>query len=316
METMRRENVQRARDYVSDHGRPLEQARLQVVLDGASPSAVTEALTAYWTDAGGFGRALESDCRAPEASALATLTGLDIMRAHRVPADDPLVAAACRWLVEQAETDARGRIVWSFLPPSAQASPHAPWWDQSEPGQLAETFRGFVANPGAAILAHLWRHEAAAPGAIPTELLTRVGEQVRQVVAAGIGPNEVNAHDALAHLVGESASPEPLRAEVEDWLVAVVPERVMRTEADYADYGIHPLWVVPAPDHPLAELLADELQTALDRTIASQQPDGSWKPFWDWGSAQADEWAAVESEWRGTLVVRNIQALKDHGRLP
>ena len=316
METMRPENVQRARDYLTEQGRPLEQARVQVVLDGAPPGMVTEALTAYWTETGGFGRALESDCRAPEASTLATLTALDIMRAHRVPANDPLVAAAVRWLVEHAETDARGRTVWPFLPASAQASPHAPWWEQSEPGQLAETFRGFVANPGAAILAHLWRHEAAVPGSVPAELLTRVGEQVRQVVAAGIEPGEVNAHDALAHLVGEPAVPEPLRAEVRAWLTEVLPERVMRTEADYADYSIHPLWVVPDPDSPLAGLLAAEVQTALDRTIADQQPDGSWKPFWDWGPAQADEWAAVEPEWRGALVVRNLQALKAHGRLP
>lgn len=307
--------VDRARTYVATAARPLERARLRCLLDGTSIEELVDALRDFQVDDGGFGRALESDCRAPEASVLATLTALDILRMHEAPGDHPLVAQACDWLLAHVEEDDAGRAVWPFLPPSAQASPHAPWWDQREPGQLAATFDGFVANPGVAITAHLWRHHAAG-GSVPAELLDRLTEQTRQVVRAGVAAEEVNAHDALAHFAGESATPADVRAEVVDYLSAVLPERVLRPEGGYTTYGIHPLWIAPSPTHPLAPVLASEIESALEAAIADQEPDGSWAPFWNWGGGEhAEAWRVAEPEWRGTLVVRNLAALTAYGRV-
>ncbi|GAB4076041.1 hypothetical protein [Nostocoides australiense] len=307
--------LDRSRAWLAAHGRPLERVRLAQVLGTATPGQVAEAVSAYANSDGGVGNALESDCRAPESSALGALTALDILRAHRVPGDRPLVGQVCRWLVESVESDRQGRLVWPFLPPSAQASPHAPWWDQSEPGQLAETFAGYAANPGVALTAHLWRREVAAPGSVPAEMLAQLTQQVRDVAADGVSAEEVNAHDALAHFAGEAATPADAREAVTAYLRRVLPERVMATEADYATYGIHPLWIAPTPAHPLAAALADTLPMALDRTIASQQPDGSWATFWDWGGWHPDVWPQAEQEWRGSLIVRNIAALLAHGRV-
>lgn len=304
----------RAREFVDAHGRPLEQVRLRQVLGEVSPEDVAQALLPYQVD-GGFGRALEPDCRAPQPSTLATLTALDVLRTHDVPGDHPLVAQACAWLVREVRDDHEGRAVWRFIPPEAQSSPHAPWWDQASPGQLEETFDGFVANPGTALTAHLWRHEAASPGSVPSDLLERLGEQARAVVAQGVAPDEVNAHDALAHLAGEPAVPAPLRREVTAYLQAVLPGRVMRAPDDFADYGIHPLWVAPTPSHPLAATLSQAVAAALDHTVVTQERDGSWAPFWSWESVDPDAWALAEQEWRGSLVVRNIAALQDHGRI-
>ena len=173
MEMLSREAVDRARAFVGEHGRPLERARFAQVVDGGPLEPVVEELTAFRADGGGFGGALEPDARTPEASVLAALTALDILRMHGAPGDHPLVAEICGWLAEHAEVDPLGRVVWPFLPPAAQSSPHAPWWDQAEPGQLAETFAGFLANPGLALTAHLFRYAAAAPAIVTT---ARVGD--------------------------------------------------------------------------------------------------------------------------------------------
>ena len=154
MEMLSREAVDRARAFVGEHGRPLDRARFAQVVDGGPLQPVVEELAAFRTAGGGFGRALESDARTPDASVLAALTALD---------DHPLVAEICGWLAEHSDFDQLGRFFWPFLPPAAQSSPHAPWWDQAEPGQLAETFAGFLANPGLALTAHLFRYAAAAP---------------------------------------------------------------------------------------------------------------------------------------------------------
>lgn len=131
---------------------------------------------------------------------------------------------------------------------------------------------------------------------------------------AGVADDDVNAHDALAHFAGETAAPASVRAAIVGYLESVLPERVMRASADFAQYGIHPLWIAPDPGHPLADALAGPLALALDHTIASQQPDGSWAPFWSWGTG-APEWELARQEWSGTLVVRNVHALLRHGRV-
>lgn len=307
--------IERARAYVTEHARPLERARLAHVLDGGPVEAVVGELAAYRGEGGGFGHALESDCRAPESSVLATLTALDILRMHAVPAGHELVQHAVSWLVGTVRTDDAGRLVWPFLPPAAQAAPHAPWWDQSEPGQLAETFAGFVANPGLALTAHLFRYAAAAPGSLDPRLLDQLGEQAKEVAAQGLRAEEVNAHDAAAHLVRESAVPADVRGSMAAYLGAVLPERVMGARGEFAAYGIHPLWVAPDPAHPLAEVIAAQVDVALDEVIRGQSADGSWEPFWDWGGWFGAEWAVARREWQGVLIVRNIRALLAWGRL-
>lgn len=313
--TMSAESVARARAWVAASGRPIDRVRLDQVLGRATPDQVAEALLPYTNPDGGVGHALESDARAPESSTLGALTALDIARMHGVPFDHPVVASVCDWLVRTSMPDAAGRIVWAFLPPEAQASPHAPWWDQSRPGQLAESFNGYVANPGLALTAHLHRRHAAVPNSVPLGLLRQLGEQAVAVAREGFSADEVNAHDAAGHLVGEPAVPEAVRSAVAQYLRQVLPERVMREPADFASYGIHPLWLVPEPDHPLAEVVAQPLTVALDHTVATQQADGSWAPFWDWMGHDPQTWAVAKQEWRGALIVRNIAALKAHGRL-
>ena len=157
--------LERARSFADTRARPLERVRLAHLLGEAEPGDVVCALRAFATTDGGLGQALEPDCRAPESSALAVLTGLDILRQHRGsdPASRHLLGTLIAWLVAQVERDEQGRCVWPFLPATAQASPHAPWWDQSQPGELAATF-----ETGAAEIAWLDRtvYHLDGPGAL------------------------------------------------------------------------------------------------------------------------------------------------------
>lgn len=307
--------VQAARAFVERSARPLEQVQVAHLFGEASADDLAQALAAFTTEDGGIGRAIEPDCRAPQASALGALTALDVLRMHGVPFDHARVGQICDWLVRAVQTDAQGRFVWPFLPPAAQEAAHAPWWDQSEPGLLRETFNGFLANPGIALTTHLWRREAAVPGSVPAELLAALSRQAREVADTGVDAQEVNAHDAMSHFAAEPAVPAPEREQVAGYLRRVLPQRVMARPQDYLTYGIHPLWIAPYPDHPLASDLGDALELALDQTVAGQQPDGSWAPFWDWGGWHPDVWAVAEVEWRGRLVARNLAGLLAHSRV-
>ena len=107
--------LRQARNFVTDHARPLERVRLAHLMGAATEAEVAMAVRDFVTPDGGIGRALESDCRAPEASALGALTALDILRMHGVPGTDPLVALICGWLVANVETDEQNRLSLAAL---------------------------------------------------------------------------------------------------------------------------------------------------------------------------------------------------------
>ena len=65
----------RARQFIADQGRALEQAWADVHFAAGPPPAVLKALVPYQNEDGGFGRALEPDLRLADSSAIATSVG-------------------------------------------------------------------------------------------------------------------------------------------------------------------------------------------------------------------------------------------------
>lgn len=106
----------RARAFLLDRGRPLEQARFRHDFEGGAVGEVLDALRAYRNPDGGFGHALEPDVRAPGSSVLATSVALEVLHSLNVGAEEPLLRGAVTWLRSQLRADPHG-TVWPFLPP-------------------------------------------------------------------------------------------------------------------------------------------------------------------------------------------------------
>jgi hypothetical protein len=300
----------RARAFLEGQGRPLEKARFGHAFEGERVTGGIEALRAYRNEDGGFGRALEPDCRAPHSSVLATMMALRVLHELDVPADEPLLTGAVDWLHTQLHTDLDGSV-WPFLPPQAEAFPHAPWWNQSEPGELARTFAGFRVNPRAELVARLWQW----PGLLAEGLRAQLTLEARDAVLAGLEKGDVNSHAAAAVFAGTLEIPDDHRLPVLEYLADVLPDRVQATPEQFAEYGLNPLMVAPTPDHPLARALEEPLSAALLHLIAAQAGDGSWGPDWSWFGQFPDAWPTAESEWRSALTMDALLTLKAWGRL-
>lgn len=300
----------RARAFLLERGRPLEAARFRHAFEGGSAADVLDALRTYHTPDGGFGRALEPDVRAPESSVLATGTALEVLHDLNVSPSDELLAGAVEWLRDHLHVTLGGSV-WPFLPPEAEAHPHAPWWSQAEPEAFAAAFGQFRVNPRAGIVARLWRW----PGLLPEGLLSLLTVEVRDAVLEGLDPGDVNGHEAAAVFAQTPEVPALHREPVLDYLDDVLPERVARTPQEFAAYGINPLMVAPTPASPLARPLEDPLAAALAHLLASQREDGSWAPTWDWGGTFPGEWPQAEAEWRSVRTWEALRALRDWGRL-
>src|ERR1700685_4526634 len=104
---------------------------------GDGPAApVRDAVAAYRNDDGGFGYALEPDCRAPGSQPAAVEMALRIMD-EADAWDGALVRGACDWLT--AVAPAKGGA--AFVETTLAGWPHAPWWvpEEGHPASLIAT---------------------------------------------------------------------------------------------------------------------------------------------------------------------------------
>ena len=112
-----------ARTFVAANARVLDRRRFERLVDGGEAGPVRDAVAAYANPDGGFGHALEPDCRAPGSQPAAVALGLRTL--HEADAwDDALVAGVLGWL-EAAEPEGGGA---GFIAPGVDGWPHAPWW--------------------------------------------------------------------------------------------------------------------------------------------------------------------------------------------
>src|SRR5271165_1663037 len=130
--------------FVAANARVLDRRRFQRLFEdgpvlGSAP--VRDAVAAYRNDDGGFGHALEPDCRAPGSQPAAAEMALRILD-EADAWDEDLVRGACDWLVAVAPAEGGA----AFVEPTLAGWPHAPWWvpEDGHPASLVAT--GMIAG--------------------------------------------------------------------------------------------------------------------------------------------------------------------------
>ena len=189
-----------ARTFVAAHARVLDRRRLERLLDGGEAGPVRDAVAAHRNADGGFGQALEPDCRAPGSQPATVAFALRML--HEADAwDDALVAGAVDWLAAVAPPEGGA----AFVLPSVTGWPAAPWWQPDPAPSLVTTgpIAGLLLTGG---VAHPW--------------LDRAVEWVRERLADPSGLEEYGLRGALAFL---DAAPDAAALERLRPLVAAVP---------------------------------------------------------------------------------------------
>ncbi|WP_205695807.1 hypothetical protein [Conexibacter sp. SYSU D00693] len=283
-----------AEQFVHGTGRVLDRRRLDVLLHGADPTPVRDAVAAYRNADGGFGHGLEMDGRGPAsqpASVELALRTLDECDAW----DEALVRGACDWLQATAP-DAGGT---PFVDPAIEGWPHAPWW-VPEPGLPPSlTTTGQVVRPLLARgVEHPWLDGAL-------EWLWTQVDRVEELEGIGGGyelrgllcfldrvPDEARAQAALDRVWEQG---------VRAGLLAVDPAATGEVQ--------RPLDLAPVPGGRLRDRLAQAVwDDHVDHLAAAQREDGGWTFSWP-------AWSPVaEAEWRGVVTVDAVRVLLAHGR--
>jgi len=148
--------------------------------------------------------------------------------------------------------------VWPIIPPEASNAPRAPWWNYEK---SAEFFGDFLANPRAAIVGYLCDYSAQVPADLLQQLTDAVVEHTES-----LPEDKVDMHDLLCIicLVESTGLGERERQRLLEKVKRAAPHTVTKDPEKWSGYSAKPLWLAPAPNAPLAEVLAAEVQVNLD----------------------------------------------------
>jgi hypothetical protein len=296
-------DFERARRFIEDHGRPLEVARLHVFFDGAPAEEVIKELAHFQNPEGGFGRALESDLRTPDSSALATSVAFQILREVGAK-NNELAAPAVDYLLHTID---QSRLRWAMIPESAENSPHAPWWSQAG---LQESFGFFRLNPTAELLGYLYDYAEL----VPVNLLDALSEQILLRLKA---LDVIGMHDFLS--VKRLTETKPLKSSYRqsllEQLFRLMDSALVRDPDQWTDYGLKPLQVADSPDSSFYPALQELIPVNLDFEIAAQNEDGSWPVSWSWGGLFPEIWEIGRAEWSGVITLMHLIDLKNYDRI-
>ena len=277
--------------FVAANARVLDRRRFERLFEDGPAAPVRDAVAAYRNDDGGFGHALEPDCRAPGSQPAAVAMALHIMD-ETGAWDEDLVRGACDWLAAVAPAEGGAAFVEATL----EGWPHAPWWvpEEGHPASLVAT--GMIAGTlHARGVSHPWLDGAA------EVMWNRIAKM-----------DEPGAYEMFGVLAFLQHVPDRERArEVFGRVGPLILERnlvALYPEAPGEVHGV--LEFAPEPDS-LARALFDDatVQAHLDHLAHGQKDDGGWTFNWPAWSP------AAELDWRGFLTVDALRALRANGRL-
>jgi hypothetical protein len=278
--------------FVAANARVIDRRRFDRMFGGGAAQPVRDAVAAYRNEDGGFGFALEPDCRAPASQPAAVAMALRIMD-EAGAWDSSLAAGACDWLASVAPAEGGA----AFVEPTVAGSPHAPWWvpEEGHPASLIAT--GMIAGPlHARGTRHPWLDRA-------TEVMwTRIGALTKPG-----GYEMFGVLSFLQHVPDRDRA----RAAFDAVGPSLLELGLVELDPDAPGEVHGPLDFAPEPDS-LARALFDQatIGAHLDHLASAQREDGGWTFNWlDWSPA-------ATREWRGFLTVDAIRILRANGRGP
>jgi hypothetical protein len=287
-----------AAGFMAGHARVVDRRLFQRLFSGGAAGAadsawaVRDAVAAYRNSDGGFGFALEPDCRTAASQPAAVEMALRLM--DLADEWDPrLVAGAVDWLVTVAPAEGGA----AFVEPSVSEGPHAPWWvpEAGHPASLIQT--GQIAG---VLLARRFAHP----------WLDRATEVMWSRIDALTAPSGYEMFGVLAFLQHVPDRPRAAAAFarvgpllLSGGLVALDPSAAAEGEAHT------PLEFAPLPSSLARELFSEAtIEAYLDHLAGAQRDDGGWTFNWP-------SWSpAAEADWRGFLTVDNLRILRANGR--
>ena len=296
--------LEASRQFIEQKGRPLEIARFHYAFNGASANSVVAALKEFQNPDGGFGHGLEPDLRTNDSSALCTSIAFQVLRSINGTSDHECVSGAIAYLLKTLD---QKEWHWPIIPKSAQQSPHAPWWEQSDEEEKSELFS---LNPTAEMLGYLYDYQHL----VPETIISQISERVMGALS---NTEQIAMHDLLCclRLMKTKTLPDEFREQIRQAVAQQIDGTVEKDSAAWEGYCLRPLQVIDVPDSPFIAGMEEAVEANLAYEISNQGEEGAWLPTWSWGDMFPDAWQQARQDWSGVITVETLLVLKRFGCL-
>jgi hypothetical protein len=278
-------NFARARAYMEQHGRPLEQSLFRWVFDSGSTAAVYDELAKHQASNGGFFGMGEGPNDAP--SPMGSTVAFQYLTDIRAPASYVIVQRGIQYFIDTYDHEYEG-------------------WPQTIPddGYLEKDLHWCWGNPGGEILGYLWCYREL----VPREFLTHVTD-VAMTHFRGITSHVSTFCDICFLRCARSIDPQYKDEIIQKLIETVSHHNLERDHAKWeTGYFVKPYWYAMTPASPLHPVLKDEIEYCLDFDIRTQAADGSaYLTFNVTGQDQVI--------WKSVWTLESLRVLKAYGRI-
>lgn len=298
--------------WVHRNAREIELSLWKYHFENGSIDDVLSALTPYQNSDGGFGHALEPDCRNPNSSPYQTLTAMSILdRIGFTDAAHPVWKGIFRFLDCGSFYNEYG---WFFTIPSNDGFPRAPWWNDDA---QANTFQsiGLTAEIAAHILIY---GDKASP--LYQKALTETARILHLIGnAEKNGDMGIGGYVVLLNTINKAGLARNYDMEsVLECVRNLVKSSIVRDTSKWEYYGVRPSNYITSPDSVYYEDNRDIVETELDYLIETRPAGGVWGITWSWfdnNEKYAKAFAVSENWWKSNLAVAKVLMLRNFGRL-
>lgn len=307
MKKLSLESFQKAKTYIYEYGRVIDQRLFDFHFENGSKESVIEVLKTYQNQDSGFGNALEPDLRSPLSSVYTTSQGIFILREVGATSEEAIVKKAIQYLLDNYDEK---RSIWQIIPREALDTPHAGHWDEI----IEKEFDNFFTNMRAGIVGHLYHYSDLIPEGFAEKIMMEVMETLTETQDEKL--SWIFDLWSYLGLMSTNGLSENYKSELFDKLSRVIPQQISKNHKNWTMMSVSPINMAPTPDSPMASFINHDLiQINLDFDIENQLSDGTWPLDWSWEQDNLEAWRIAEKEWKAHLFIGKLKTLKAYGRI-
>ncbi|ANE45851.1 hypothetical protein SY83_05510 [Paenibacillus swuensis] len=276
------ERFEKAKSYIKEHGRTLDQSRLDYYLHHGSKENVLNVLRTHQNLDGGFQDMGEGPRNF--SSPIGTSVAFQLLTDLDVPVNDPMVQNGLKYIVETFDHDLG---LWQ---------PAFNWLHEEV--NLVQSW----GNPSAELVGYLNHYKEIVSNTFLDKLLNITARNMLLV------KRPMDTFVLLCYMRLVKFAPDGLKELIIQRLQEDVPKVIETDPAKWSKWCTKPYWFAISSTSPVADIINQDVIRNLEYEIQNQTDEGFFPPHWN--DTEENLW-----NWKSILTIDVLKALRNYNMI-